>query len=505
MAITFVDKWAAVGSANPIVQKPAGAAVGDVLLAFVHLDNNSTGVTPPAGWTTLELVTIDTFDRYAVAYHVVDGASPASWDWGSASGGVYWTAACMAYRGVDTVTPVDVEAGSHVITSSLSSPAVTSGGAGHLAVFAFSVAYSAFLSAVSGGFTERGRVSTTVSGSDRVMAVGDAAAPAGSVAARTATTSGSRRTHAQVVVLKVGNQEPNAPILTAPADGATLDRSVGQTFSWTFSDPDAGDSQADAELRHRQTGTTPWTTITGLGVSTSTVIAAGTFADATTYEWQVRTADSLGLWGPWSGSSTFTAEEAPPAPTITDPANLGTINSDPYTVAWSTPVQEAYQVRTVADAAGSPDPATVYEDSGEVVSTTARSRSMPFPVNGRTEHVQVRIRADGLWSPWTSVQITISYTPPAAPTATVTADIPEGAVSIAATHPAPAGSEPTVVAMDIYRRLTADGGDGVLLPGAVGLAPGATHIDWTVASGAAYEYRVRAIGDNGVGSWSPWA
>jgi hypothetical protein len=224
------------------------------------------------------------------------------------------------------------------------------------------------------------------------------------------------------------NTAPNAPILTAPADGATIDRNITQRFDWDFSDPDSGDSQSKYDLRYRVTGTSTWTDVTGTTPNTYHDFAAGTFA-AGDYEWQVRTYDAAGAVGPYSASSFFTAADAPPEPTITDPVSGATI-SNIHTVQWSTPNQDAYQQRRVADNAGAADTSTVYADTGEVVSATARARTVEFETNNRYEHIQVRIKHNGLWSSWASIRVHVSYTPPATPTLTFTADDAAGSLLV---------------------------------------------------------------------------
>src|SRR5690606_37244214 len=129
----------------------------------------------------------------------------------------------------------------------------------------------------------------------------------------------------------------------------SLNREQNQRFSWNFDDIDEGDTQSAFELRYRLASDDWWMTI---GPTDSTVthydMPAGTlnFDD---YEWQVRTADAQGLWGPWSSSAFFSSVNPPDGPSITDPTNGSTISTESYTVKWSSSVQESYQIRTVAD------------------------------------------------------------------------------------------------------------------------------------------------------------
>lgn len=295
------------------------------------------------------------------------------------------------------------------------------------------------------------------------------------------------------------NTAPNAPTLTAPVAATTINRDATQRFSWTFSDPDAGDSQSKYDLRYRIVGAGTWTDTTGTTPNQFVDFAGGTFA-AGSYEWQVRTYDAAGVVGPYSASAFFTAASAPATPTITAPVNGETLSAQEYTATWSAPSQDAYQLRTVADNAGAADTATVYTDSGTVVSTTARSRLVTFAVNNRNEHVQLRVRVSGLWSSWASVRVLVSYTPPAVPTIAVAANSPAAKIDITLSNPAPGAGQPTVASLDLLRR---EGGSGDGIRIATTLAAG-VFSDLTPASGIAYEYKARAVATNGTTSESAW-
>jgi hypothetical protein len=177
------------------------------------------------------------------------------------------------------------------------------------------------------------------------------------------------------------------------------------------------------------------------------------------------------------------------------------VSSATAVVAWSTPDQDAYQLRTVADDGGSPDTGTVYTDTGTVESPSARSRSVTFPTTGRFEHVQLRVRNDGLWSPYRSNRFEVSYTPPAVPTIdTLTGDPPGATITVAWTHPAPTGSQPTVVQTRIERDPplpTADGTADVVAAG--------PFVDRTVGSGVEHAYRVVAVASNSTETASTWS
>lgn len=310
---------------------------------------------------------------------------------------------------------------------------------------------------------------------------------------------------------EVVNDPPAAPSLSAPVAGVTIDTTVTQRFEWAFSDPNVGDAQSAYDLRYRAVGGPTWTTVSETTPNEHRDFTAATFVDGTSYEWQVRTYDDLGTQGPWSGSANFTGGGPPDAPTITAPANLGTVSTSMQLVTWSTSEQEAYQLRTVADSGGTPDTGTVYFDTGTVVSTSARSRSVEFPVNPRTEHIQIRVRFAGIWSTWASIEVAVSYTVPPATTVTPSAYAPAECITITAVADAPTGGEPTPTGFDLFVRVAAGGtpdlqrkvgDDGIRI--AAGLAMGASFIDYRAVGTRTYEYRAKVYGDNDTFRLTPW-
>lgn len=293
------------------------------------------------------------------------------------------------------------------------------------------------------------------------------------------------------------NVAPNASGGLTPASG-TLDRTAVQRLSWTFSDPDAGDTQSAFDLQWR-VGAGAWTTVSQGTPNTYYDAPAGTFP-AGTVEWQVRTYDAAGLVGPWSGSAFFTAASPPAAPAITAPINGSVVASNSTLAAWTTAAQTDYQVRTVADNAGAPNTATIYTDTGIVTDAAARTRSVTFDTNNRYEHLQVRVRNNGLWSTWASVRVQISFTPPPAPSVVTAVNASQAAIAVTITNPAPAGGEPALAYNDLYRRV-AGVGSGVRV--GTGL-PAGVFTDRTPASGVAYQYLARAVATNGTTRDSAW-
>ncbi len=216
------------------------------------------------------------------------------------------------------------------------------------------------------------------------------------------------------------NLPPNAPNQLFPIVGEAINGGVSNALTWTFSDPDTGDSQSRYDLQIRLQGSSTNTVDTN---STTTNEFYSLPASALTegnWEWRVRTYDSQGAIGAWTGWEPFRVNLTPDTPTITAPVTPFIISADSALVTWSVPDQDSYQLRKVADAAGSPVTTTVYYDTGTVASSSTRGRTVDFPTNGRFEHIQMRVYEGGLWSGWASIRVSVSYTAPRVPLMIVT-------------------------------------------------------------------------------------
>lgn len=297
-------------------------------------------------------------------------------------------------------------------------------------------------------------------------------------------------------------QPPNAPNLTSPSDGAVINRQSTVRFRWVFDDPDPGDSQSGFDLQIREQNETPLEVDVSQESPNQFYDLPGSTLPVGLFEWRARTTDSTGLVGDWSSWEPFEADDPPPGPTITDPTVDQTIAALLYTVHWSAAEQDDYELRRVSDDNGSPDTSDVLWTSGVVSSSSTRQLEVEFPTNQVTEHVQLRVRRNDLWADWASVRVDVSYTPPATPTAEVTAFQSQGRIRIRSLRPDPEGSEPTVVSYRVFRRVTSEGGGGIRL--AVDVSADASWSDYTVASGVDYQYRTIDIGDNGTPAASDW-
>lgn len=291
---------------------------------------------------------------------------------------------------------------------------------------------------------------------------------------------------------EIGNFPPLAPTLVTPVNNIAVNRAVSVPLTWAFNDPNVFDTQDEFELRYRSTGSPSWTTIGPTGSVNTTHSLAPNALATDSYEWQVRTSDKLGEWGPWSAIGFFSAANVPPTPTIVNPTLDETMMVRDYLVEWSAGVEyNRYQVRTVGDAGGSPNNGLVYFSSGEVISSNT-FHMVSFLTNNRTEHVQVRIRAGGLWSEWASVRVDVAYTPPAVPVLTLTPESSLGRIKLELYNPPPSGGQPAAIRSTLLRRVAGE----VTWQTLTDIEDGGTYYDYTVSSGILYQYMVTALGSN---------
>lgn len=301
------------------------------------------------------------------------------------------------------------------------------------------------------------------------------------------------------------NRAPTAP--TFASGSYTLDRALsGQTISYTFNDPDTGDTQGRKQTRYRLQGDPTWITLTAVDTAVTTMEIPNGLA-AGTYEFQQATWDASLTQGPWSSTVFVTMADAPAAPVITDPAADGaTVTSTTKTVQWTHANQDAYQWRTVADDAGVANTGTIYDSSATIVDSAARAAAVPFPTNSRTEHVQVRVRKNGLWSTWASRRVVVAWTPPATPTLTIVGEDSGRVLGFAhrlkVVWTDTRTTEPDAVDAELWLREVGDTSDGIRI--ATTAMEGSAYYYNTPRSGVVYQARAKARTIDGVTAWSAW-
>lgn len=212
------------------------------------------------------------------------------------------------------------------------------------------------------------------------------------------------------------------PVPIAPANDA--DVAVG-AYSLTWTPPVVSWLWALREVQLRAVGSGTWGTVKA-GVwypsttanqeasESSTAPLSGGLTAGTEYEWRVRLGSPGGTtWTDWSAVWTFTPVSAPVVSTVAMTAALEPV------VTWTkTGTQSAYRVRVFRDLATD---VLVY-DSG-VVASTALTATVPVQawVSGGSYYAEVTIWSSGgiVSAAVNSSPVTISWTPPTAPSSAV--------------------------------------------------------------------------------------
>lgn len=140
------------------------------------------------------------------------------------------------------------------------------------------------------------------------------------------------------------DRSPLAPLLTSPVDNATISQLLSVTFKWTAQDPDNPDAttatQRQFQLRWRAASTPfeaagPWTLVAFVTNSNQYVSDPGAFAANTNYEWEVRTQDPQGGWGPWAFPQSFYVLGATIPPTLLAPIHGVAVDmTKPIVLTW---------------------------------------------------------------------------------------------------------------------------------------------------------------------------
>lgn len=481
MAVAYRTSDYSVSQTGTVSVTLTGLTAGDLLLAALTTDSSAAPSTP-SGWSQLfetspyaggglqkvwSKVATATSETFTSSFNPLDAVLIVS-----------------AYSGGAQVVASGVSSGGPVAAGSRSAPSVTAPYSG-VVVRVFSD-YGSAGSGSSLPATTRQSQNEYQAWEGLTDAVQAAAGATGALSAYL----GAGGWVASTIVL-VPNRAPNAPTLTSPPTGSTLDRAVTQRFALTFSDPDTGDSQSALSIRYRL-GAGAWVTVNDTTPNGFHDFAPGFFA-AGSWEWQAQTTDqgSPALTGPLSASSFFTAADSPGVPSITAPTSGSTVNAT-GSVTWSVTTQTSYQVRKVADLAGAADPTNIYYDTGEVVDTATRTLALTYPVNNRYDHLQVRVKAAGLWSAWADCRVLVSWTAPMVPTVVCTPNPARASILIAVTNPAVTGGAPVTAYNDIEVSAF-----GIEYRAKTLMAPNSTW-EWMLpGSGWAYAVRAVAVGTNG--------
>ncbi|MDD3193907.1 MAG: hypothetical protein PHE47_08735 [Oscillospiraceae bacterium] len=167
-----------------------------------------------------------------------------------------------------------------------------------------------------------------------------------------------------------------------------VDGNLPQTFYWKHVIA-TGTAQSQYELQYR-TGEEAWVSLAAaVGDQTQADIPQDTLPSGKVF-WQVRTANSDGVWGEWSDPASIVVRARPPAPVISqvDPAPRPLI-------LWQAADQQGYQVKVGGF------------DSKEQYGGEKQWRCPSYLADGN-HLAAVRVQNSfGLWSEWAQASITV--------------------------------------------------------------------------------------------------
>lgn len=326
------------------------------------------------------------------------------------------------------------------------------------------------------------------------------------------TTTGAAVDYELVVAL---NTAPTASTwVTVPG---VKDRDETLTLDWDFQDPDVavGDTQsAYAMSRVVNGGSVEYLTAAGetwggvevknVTSTTQVTLAAGWAADGDVVDYKVKTWDGDDEEGVYSAALNVTGS-VQVNPVLVTPADAGTVTANTVTMTWTAAEQTQYRARLYNSGR-----TVTHEDSGWKTSATLTYNFGYIVTDGVTYEVGIQTRnAEGLASDEDTHTFDVDFTEPATPTLVVAADGDH--IDVTITNPTATPPEPDVTGNDLYVRVAAGGitdgyrpvaGDGIRV--AVDVAENGSFVDWAVGDGYAYEYLVRAFGDNSTSTDSAW-
>jgi hypothetical protein len=121
----FTDAKLGGNGSSLVINKPAGTAVGDLLIAAVATDgNHATTLAPPAGWTAVEVSQQGGAVTFGVWWKLAGASEAADYTF-SWSGGEKAYGMVMRFTGHDPVNPIHVSANTGGTSASPTAPGVT--------------------------------------------------------------------------------------------------------------------------------------------------------------------------------------------------------------------------------------------------------------------------------------------------------------------------------------------------------------------------------------------
>jgi hypothetical protein len=280
---------------------------------------------------------------------------------------------------------------------------------------------------------------------------------------------------------------PSAPVLTAPASGAT-GVAVSPTLSWT-----AATGAASYEVQVSTSSAFTTTVFDQAGITATSQAVTPALANGTVYYWRANATNAGGTSG-WTAAMSFTTiVAAPSAPTLSTPSNTATNVSLTPTLTWSTVANAAsyqIQVSTVSNFAS-----TVFTASGLTATTQAIS---PALSNSTQYYWRVNATNAGGTGGWSS---TFSFTTvPPAPAAPTLSSPANGATGVAAS---PTVSWAAVSGASSYEvQISTSSTFATTVFDKSGVTSTSQAVTPALSNKTTYYWRVNATNAGGTSAWS---
>lgn len=290
------------------------------------------------------------------------------------------------------------------------------------------------------------------------------------------------------------NLAPNAPTLNPVT---VFSAGHAKAVSWTYSDSNIGDAQTAFQLQIRDQSSLVTALDTGK-VTTATssyTIAASALSNNETYEWRVRTYDTSDVIGPYSAYAVFSTTNTGVVD-ITNPAidNPPGLASPTLLIEWTytasgAQTQARYRVNVLRT-----DTGAQLSDSGYITGPDVRSYTVLGLISDVQQQIELRVEDSSGELTNTALRlVTPVFSGPDQPTFTAQASSDGSGIEVSVINPDPTGDLPAALRNDIYRR-PAGGEDTDFVK--IGESPPNTiFVDYGVASGTSYDYKVAAAAD----------
>lgn len=368
------------GGQGQSANKPTGVVDNDVMIAVVTVfadlgDVTTLTITPPAGWNLIRRMNHAGENMGMATYYKVAASEGASYTWTLSSGSSL--VGIMAYSGVDTADPIDVENASTDLNGnppgfglSHVTPSVTTTVANTRIVTAFVHGDGRGVFSPPAGETERFETAYGNTGSDIASAGNDEAQAAiGATGTKTTSMSGiASGGISQILALAPGSGTTyNTPGTDTLQYDSGTSGTTWSALSWTGSTPTNTAIKTRARAAETQGGLSSASWSGYITTSGGSIDLTGRYAEV---EWHLSTTDTSVTPTLNDGTITYSIATSGPTPTPTP-----TPTSTSATTPAPTPTPTVIQVTACSTAFKNLTVATTHVTADFAFTTTTTTRA----------------------------------------------------------------------------------------------------------------------------------